>query len=104
MITDRSAILQLSSTNADGRCMQLWPEAVGDAEKIEKSKLLAGSQYKMVFWVKEYFQQTGRKCFYPVVEVSTTLITSTIVSLLMYMMNRSNLNRRTSPNIIIFPY
>ena len=84
--------------------MQLWPEAVGDAEKIEKSKLLAGSQYKMVFWVKEYFQQTGRKCFYPVVEVSTTLITSTIVSLLMHMMNRSTLNRRTSPNIIIFLY
>ena len=84
--------------------MQLWPEVAGDVEKIEKSRLLAGSQYKMVFWVKEYFQQTERKCFYPVVEVSTTLITSTIVSLLMHTMNRSTLNRRTSPNIIIFLY
>ncbi|KAI0782341.1 transthyretin [Irpex lacteus] len=57
-------------TNADGRCMQLWPDAAEDAVKIESFKLVAGRQYKMIFWVKEYFQRMERKSFYPVVEVN----------------------------------
>ncbi|KAI0347715.1 transthyretin [Trametopsis cervina] len=57
-------------TDGDGRCMQLWSDAAEDAVKLASSKLVANRQYKMMFWVKEYFQQTGRKCFYPVVEIN----------------------------------
>ncbi len=54
--------------------MQLWPDAAEDAVKIESSKLVAGRQYKMIFWVKEYFQRTERKSFYPVVEVRQSIL------------------------------
>ncbi|KAI0697568.1 transthyretin [Cytidiella melzeri] len=58
-------------TDADGRCMQLWPAATEErGVKVEGAKLVAGGQYNMMFWVKEYFQETGRKCFYPVVEIT----------------------------------
>ncbi|KAI0094314.1 hypothetical protein BDY19DRAFT_901530 [Irpex rosettiformis] len=67
--TTAPVLLASGLTNTDGRCMQLWPEAAEDAVKIESAKLVAGRQYKMIFWVKEYFQETERKCFYPVVEI-----------------------------------
>ncbi len=58
-------------TDSDGRCMQLYPEA-GPGQKAEDLIILqAGKLYKVVFKTREYFESTGRKCFYPWVEVPT---------------------------------
>ncbi|KAI0073937.1 transthyretin [Panus rudis PR-1116 ss-1] len=59
-----------SRTNSDGRCMDLWPEATETQSKEERSKLETGKLYKVVFQTKEYFEKTGRKCFYPWVEIT----------------------------------
>lgn len=57
-------------TDSDGRCMQLWPKATEGKTKEELAKpLKAGTLYKVFFKTKEYFESTGRKCFYPWVEV-----------------------------------
>lgn len=53
-----------SKTDADGRCMQLWPSG-----SKERAKLQDGKLYKVIFNTKDYFESTGRKCFYPWVEV-----------------------------------
>jgi len=55
-------------TDADGRCMQLFPK--DDAAGAGGAPLEAGRLYKVVFKTKEYFQRTGRKCFYPWVEIT----------------------------------
>ena len=51
--------------------MQLWPKATEDKAGEELLKLKAGTLYKVFFKTKEYFESTGRKCFYPWVEVGT---------------------------------
>jgi len=53
-------------TNADGRCLDLL--APHDSQ-TKDSGLVAGS-YKIVFKTKAYFERTGRKCFYPWVEIT----------------------------------
>lgn len=57
-------------TDSDGRCMQLWPKATAEHNAEQRAKLKAGALYKVVFKTKVYFESTGRKCFYPWVEVS----------------------------------
>ncbi|OCH96437.1 transthyretin [Obba rivulosa] len=56
-------------TDADGRCMQLYPEAAPGQSK-EDFKLKAGTLYKVIFKTKDYFEGTDRKCFYPWVEIT----------------------------------
>ncbi|KAF7339326.1 5-hydroxyisourate hydrolase [Mycena sanguinolenta] len=56
--------LAFGTTNADGRCLDLLPPRnSSDAEKLNAA--LAPGTYKIVFKTKEYFEKTGRKCFYP---------------------------------------
>jgi len=57
-------------TDSDGRCMQLWPEATDEQSAKEHAKLKPGTLYKVVFKTKDYFESTGRKCFYPWVEIT----------------------------------
>ncbi|CAL1694145.1 unnamed protein product [Somion occarium] len=59
-----------SRTDADGRCMHLWPEASSTQSKEDRSKLEAGKCYKVIFQTKEYFERTGRKSFYPWVDIT----------------------------------
>jgi len=54
-------------TNSDGRCLDLLP---GDTTE---AKNLSAGTYKIVFKTKEYFESTGRKCFYPWVEITFEL-------------------------------
>ena len=58
-------------TDNDGRCMQLYPEAGPEQKREDLIKLQAGKLYKVIFKTKDYFESTGRKCFYPWVEVVT---------------------------------
>lgn len=58
-----------SLTDGDGRCTTLLPPR-GSAEAKEKDKEIQAGTYKMVFKPKAYFEKTGRKCFYPWVEVT----------------------------------
>ncbi|KAL1951138.1 hypothetical protein VTO73DRAFT_287 [Trametes versicolor] len=57
-------------TDYDGRCMQLYPEAAPGQKREDLIKLQAGQFYKVVFKTKDYFESTGRKCFYPWVEIT----------------------------------
>ncbi|CAK5264506.1 unnamed protein product [Mycena citricolor] len=58
-----SGMVSLGSgqTNSDGRCIDLLP-----ARDVQT---LSAGIYKIVFETKDYFAGTGRKCFYPFVEV-----------------------------------
>ena len=49
--------------------MQLYPEAGPGQKREDLIKLQAGKLYKVVFKTRDYFESTGRKCFYPWVEV-----------------------------------
>ena len=49
--------------------MQLWPKDTESKTKEELAKLKAGTLYKVFIKTKDYFESTGRKCFYPWVEV-----------------------------------
>ncbi|KAJ7070866.1 hypothetical protein C8F01DRAFT_1046592 [Mycena amicta] len=55
-------VLATGETNADGRCTELLTP-----------QTLAAGTYKIVFKPKEYFERTGRKCFYPWVEIAFEL-------------------------------
>lgn len=71
--TDNASIcepLAEGRTDADGRCTQLWPKDTETATKEDRAKLAPGKLYKVVFRTKEYFERTGRKCFYPWVEIT----------------------------------
>ena len=63
-----------SATNADGRCLDLLPPATtttrspGDSTEPPPYTLQPGT-YQIVFETKEYFEKTGRKSFYPFVQV-----------------------------------
>ncbi|KAF7307087.1 5-hydroxyisourate hydrolase [Mycena indigotica] len=61
---DNSSFTSLATgeTNADGRCSDLLPP----------QPLPAGT-YKIIFKPKEYFERSGRKCFYPWVEIAFDL-------------------------------
>ena len=55
-----------STTNADGRCLDLLsPNPASDSS----SYTLQPGTYQIVFETKEYFERTGRKSFYPFVQV-----------------------------------
>lgn len=54
-------------TDSDGRCMHLFNA------HSERAALQAGRLYKVVFKTKDYFERTGRKCFYPWVEITFTV-------------------------------
>lgn len=56
-------------TDVDGRCTTLLPPR-GSAEAKEKDKEIQAGTYKMVFKPKAYFEKSGRKCFYPWVEIA----------------------------------
>ncbi|KAJ7170049.1 hypothetical protein C8R46DRAFT_222014 [Mycena filopes] len=56
-------------TNADGRCLDLLP-ARDSSEAKEQAAVLVPGIYKIVFKTKDYFEKQGRKCFYPMVEIT----------------------------------
>jgi len=60
--------MAFSVTNSDGRCLNL----LLDIAEEEKTELVAGMQYKIIFKTKDYFDRTNRKTFYPCVEVNST--------------------------------
>lgn len=64
VVTDRRRV-----TDSDGRCMQLWLDGETEEVRRERGKLKAGKLYKVIFHTKPYFEASGRKCFYPWVDV-----------------------------------
>ncbi|KAJ8588399.1 transthyretin [Rhizopogon salebrosus TDB-379] len=56
-------------TDADGRCMDMLPPRGSNEARLQQKEVGAGL-YKIVFKPKEYFEKTGRKCFYPWVEIT----------------------------------
>jgi 5-hydroxyisourate hydrolase len=48
--------------------MNMLPPPGSDEARLQHKEIVAGL-YKIVFKPKEYFEKTGRKCFYPWVEV-----------------------------------
>jgi len=57
-------------TDSDGRCMTLSPiPSFKQAKQAGKELELTRAIYKIVFKPKDYFEKTGRKCFYPWVEI-----------------------------------
>ncbi|KAH9997746.1 hypothetical protein BJV74DRAFT_877299 [Russula compacta] len=59
-------LLAKGVTNADGRCMDLFSS--------DRSDLVAGGLYKIVFDTKDYFDKAGKATFYPWVEIPFTVI------------------------------
>ena len=57
--------LGTSMTNADGRCLDLLSPDLGT---------LQPGIYQIAFETKEYFERTGRKSFYPFVQVTSSHI------------------------------
>ncbi|KAK2461550.1 hypothetical protein APHAL10511_006013 [Amanita phalloides] len=55
-------------TNGDGRCLDLLPAAGSLEAQEQKTDLVSGKTYKIIFRTKEYFQRTERDSFYPWVE------------------------------------
>jgi len=62
--------LAKGTTNEDGRCIDLLPVRGSEEEQREKTALVGGSIYKIVFKTEEYFESTNRKSFYPHVEIT----------------------------------
>lgn len=59
-----------STTNADGRCLDLLsPNPSSDSS----SYTLQPGTYQIVFETKEYFERTGRKSFYPFVQITFSI-------------------------------
>ncbi|KAF8140567.1 hypothetical protein EV363DRAFT_356350 [Boletus edulis] len=56
-------------TDADGRCMTLLPPRDSEGAKQAPEFQIAAGIYKVVFKPQEYFAKTGRKCFYPWIEI-----------------------------------
>jgi len=72
-VAEAAAVLEPlveGETDSDGRCMQLWSKSTEGQSKEELPKLKAGAMYKVFFKTKDYFESTGRKCFYPWVEIT----------------------------------
>ncbi|KAF8846067.1 transthyretin [Paxillus ammoniavirescens] len=55
-------------TDSDGRCVALLPPH-GSEEAKQAGKTITTGIYKIVFKPNEYFAKSGRKCFYPWVEI-----------------------------------
>jgi len=53
-------------TDSDGRCLTLL--------EPKQTQLKAAGLYKVVFKTKEYFERTGRKSFYPWVEITFEIV------------------------------
>ncbi|ETW86990.1 hypothetical protein HETIRDRAFT_305763 [Heterobasidion irregulare TC 32-1] len=64
-------------TNSDGRCMDLLPARGSEEAKDKNVELKAGSTYKIVFKTKDYFERSGRRCFYPWVEIPFEVLNPT---------------------------
>ena len=60
--------LGTSTTNADGRCLDLLSDPTRPTASPPSPKLQPGI-YQIVFETKEYFERSGRKSFYPFVQV-----------------------------------
>lgn len=59
-----------STTNAGGRCLDLLsPNPASDSP----SYTLQPGTYQIVFETKEYFERTGRKSFYPFVQITFSI-------------------------------
>jgi len=58
-------------TDSDGRCLTLLRSTEAEEKMIP---LKAGGLYKIIFKTKEYFESTGRKSFYPWVEISFEIV------------------------------
>jgi len=61
-----------SVTNSDGRCLDLLPpsrNADSPSGSPPSHALRPGRTYQIVFETEEYFKRTGRKSFYPFVQV-----------------------------------
>jgi len=56
-------------TDADGRCTKLLPPRDSEGAKQAPQFQIAPGIYKIVFKPEAYFEKTGRKCFYPWVEI-----------------------------------
>ena len=57
-----------SVTNSDGRCLDLF---LPSESPTPSHALRPGGTYQIVFETEEYFKRTGRKSFYPFVQVRT---------------------------------
>jgi len=55
-----------SSTNSDGRCTDL----LDPSSPAIQAEIRDGRTFTIVFQTKEYFEQGGRKSFYPFVEIT----------------------------------
>jgi len=55
-----------SVTNADGRCLDLLPPGP-DSPPLQRGT------YQIVFETEGYFERTGRKSFYPFVQITFTI-------------------------------
>jgi 5-hydroxyisourate hydrolase len=62
--------LAKGQTDLDGRCVDL----LSTEAQEKQTQLKAGGLYKVVFKTKEYFEATGRKSFYPWVEITFEVI------------------------------
>jgi len=69
-----------SVTNADGRCMDLLPPSLSSSQPDPagvisdlSSHALQPGTYQIVFETKEYFERTGRKTFYPFVQITFSI-------------------------------
>jgi len=49
--------------------LNLLPPRNSDAVKQEKTDLVGGQWYKIIFETKEYFDRTNQKTLYPCVEI-----------------------------------
>lgn len=64
---DPSAV---SATDTDGRCMALLPPRDCEGARQASQFQITAGIYKIIFRPQEYFERTGRKCFYPWIEVT----------------------------------
>ncbi|KAF9041735.1 transthyretin [Hymenopellis radicata] len=58
------------ATEEDGRCLDLLPP-IENSEETKRT--ITPGLYKIVFKVKDYFENKGQKCFYPWVEITFEL-------------------------------
>ncbi|KAF7784093.1 hypothetical protein Agabi119p4_258 [Agaricus bisporus var. burnettii] len=63
----------MGKTNSDGRCIDLLPPRGSTDAEEAKTDPEAGQTYKVILRTREYFERTGRKSFYPWVDISFTI-------------------------------
>ena len=90
-----------SVTDTDGRCMKLLPPRDSEGAKQAPQFQIAAGVYKIVFKPQEYFEKTGRKCFYPWVEVANP--TRTCLFLADRPTHRSHSESKIQTSITTFP-